>query len=183
MRGGRFADWGSCGTVWGGNGNQGEEMKKIWPVVLILGGEAILEMQAQEEKQREEAARLMATVLPTPGSCADVTTGIVFAICEGETEDGAPLPDWTAMASPGEQACILDAFHQTNAHAYRIRREDYDGAAPDDVRVKTFVIDLCEAILWSDGIGWGDTHSPLPALIDAFYADRAESRFAPKRSY
>ena len=182
-------------------------MNKIWPVVLILGGvaivafvwfgmksvntksdtellnDAIFEMQAQEEKQREEAATLMATVLPTPDSCAGVTTGIAFAICEGETEHGAPLPDWTAMASPGEQACILDAFHQTNAHAYRIRREDYDGAAPDDVRVKTFVIDLCEAILWSDGIGWGDTDSPLPALIDAFYADRAESRVTPKRPY
>ena len=182
-------------------------MNKIWPVVLILGGiaiaaivwfgmksvktksdtellnDAIFEMQAQEEKQREEAATLMATVLPTPDSCAGVTTGIVFAICEGETVDGGPLPDWTAMASPAEQACILDAFHQTNAHAYRIRREDYDGAAPDDVRVKTFVIDLCEAILWSDGIGWGDTDSPLPALIDAFYADRAESRVTPKRPY
>jgi hypothetical protein len=182
-------------------------MNKIWPVALILGGvaiaaiiwfgmksvntksdvelinEAILEMRDQEAQQREDAAMLMATVLPSPGSCAGVTTGIAFAICEGETEHGGPLPDWTAMTSSAEQACILDAFHQTNAHAFRIRGEDYDEAAPDDVRVKTFVADLCDAILWSDGIGWGDTDSPLTALIDAFYADRAESRVTPKRVY
>lgn len=182
-------------------------MKKILPVILGLGGlaiaaivwfgmksvntksdvallnETILEMQAEEARQREDAAMLMETVLPSPDSCAGVTTGIAFAICEGETEHGGPLPDWTAMASPAEQACILDAFHQTNAHAFRIRGEDYDRAAPDDVRVKTFVADLCDAILWSDGIGWGDTDSPMIALIDAFYANRAESRVAPKRTY
>ena len=182
-------------------------MKKIWPFVLILGGaaiaaivwfgmksvntkpdvellnEAILEMQAQEQQQRDGAAILMATALAAPDSCAGVTTGIAFAICEGKTEHGSPLPDWTAMTSPAEQACILDAFHQTNAHAFQIRGEDYDRSAPDDVRVKTFVVDLCDAILWSDGIGWGDTDSPLLDLIDAFYADRAESLVAPKRTY
>ncbi len=182
-------------------------MNKIWPVVLILGGvaiaaivwlgmksvntksdvellhEAILEMQATEARQREEAVALMATVLPAPDSCAGVTTGIVFALCEGETEDGGPLPDWTMMASPAEQACILDTFHQTNEHAFTIRREAYDGAAPNDARLMAFVSDLCGAVLWSDGIGWGDTDSPLPALIDAFYVDRADSVVAPTQSY
>ena len=53
---------------------------------------------------------------------------------------------------------------------------------PDNERVSAFVSGLCAAVLWADDMTWGDD-KPLGELIEAYYADRAESMIAPKRAY
>lgn len=181
-------------------------MKKRLPIMLVLGGVAIAvivgigikmtttrsdaeiirdsihEQRALDARQADDAAVLMATILPVPESCAGLSTRFVFRICDGEPNAGNPWPDWTSVTAPEERACILGAFHQTNAHAHRIQGSRYDMAEPDNERVSAFVSGLCAAVLWADDMTWGDD-KPLGELIEAYYADRAESMIAPKRAY
>jgi hypothetical protein len=184
----------------------GAGLQKILPIALILGGvviamtvgigiktvnsrseaeiilDTIHEQRFSDAQQADDAAHLMAMILPTPESCAGLSTRFVFRICDGEPNEGRPWPDWKELLEPEEQTCILSAFHQTNAHAYRIRGEEYVGLVPRNERVSAFVSDLCSAVLWADHMSWGDER-PLSELINAFYADRAESMATPKRSY
>ncbi|WP_340691835.1 hypothetical protein [Hyphomonas sp.] len=181
-------------------------MKKILPIALVLGGAAIAlivgvgikmtntrsdaeiildtihEERALDTRQADDAAVLTATILPTPESCIGLSTRFVFRICDGEPSAGNLWPDWTSVTAPEERTCILGAFHQTNAHAHRIQGSRYDMAEPDNERVSAFVSDLCAAVLWADHMRWGDD-KPLGELMDAYYADRAESMIAPKHSY
>ncbi len=145
--------------------------------------DAVLAQQEEARAAQERANALMTQVLPAPAACDGLTTGVVFGLCELEPDPGEDWPDWTDAASPAEQACLLEAFHQTNRHAYEIRRESYDGAAPDANRMGRFVSDLCTAALWTDGIEIGATDKPLSDLIAGFYADRATSLVAPSQSY
>ncbi|MEZ6000238.1 hypothetical protein [Hyphomonas sp.] len=145
--------------------------------------DAVLEQQEAARAAQERASELMAEILPAPAACDGLTTGTVFSICEMEPYPGEDWPDWTAAASPAEQACLLDSFHQTNAHAYEIRSETYDGADPDANRMGRFVSDLCTAALWTDGIDYGDTDKSLSDLIAGYYTDRATSLVKPAQSY
>ncbi len=182
-------------------------MKTILPLILLLGGlaiaaivwygnkqtstqsddarlmEAILDQQDQARQDADRASRLMAQILPAPATCEGLMTQAVFSLCEMEPDIGNDWPDWKDAASSGEQACLLDAFHQTNAHAYEIRGETYDGADPDNNRMGRFVSDLCTASLWTDGIDYGDGDKSLSDLIAGYYADRATSRVKPAQSY
>ena len=182
-------------------------MNKSLPLTLILGGtaiavlswygysalqkpsdEEILRAAMQQEAERqaaaaEEADRLRQTALPAPAACQGVTTGFIYAICETEPDPGRDWPDWTALANAAEQACLTETFHQTNTHALAIRREQYEATQPDANRMGRFASDLCGASLFTDGVDWGDTDKPASTLIEGFYADRAESRFAPEQDY
>ena len=164
-------------TVWLGSQNT----KTASDAELIQ--EAILEQRAQEQQRLEAAARLMTKVLPAPASCEGLTTQFVYDICATEPDDLVSWPDWTQIAGPAQQACILDAFHQTNAHAFEIRGEVYDPAAPDNTRVTRFISDLCSASLWTDGIDYGDADKAVSDLVAGYYADRADSRVKPGQSY
>jgi hypothetical protein len=181
-------------------------MKRILPIGLVLGGAVIAvgmgigiwiasarpdagtmpgaahAQMAMSMQHADEASWRIDTVLPTPEYCTGLSTRFVFRICDGEPLEGRPWPDWTHDTEPAEQACILGLFHQTNAHVYRIRQEQYVGLVPDNERVSAFVSDLCSAVTWADDMTRGDD-KPLPDLIHAFYADRAESMVTPKRSY
>ncbi len=145
--------------------------------------DAVLEQQEAARAAQERANELMAQVLPAPAACDGLTTGTVFSLCEMEPDVGEDWPDLAAIASPQERACLMDTFHQTNAHAYEIRGESYDGADPDSNRLGRFTSDLCTAALWTDGIDYGDTDKPLSDLIAGYYANRAESRVKPAQSY
>lgn len=181
-------------------------MKSIWPIGLVLGGTviaAVAGLGIWTASARTDAAAMpeaghaqrainlqpestadwhIDTVLPTPEYCAGLTTRFVFRICDGAPLEGRPWPDWTRDTEPAERACILGLFHQTNVHAYRLREETYVGLVPGNERVSAFVSDLCSAVVWADDMTWGEDR-PLPGLIHAFYADRAESMVTPKRSY
>jgi len=184
----------------------GGGMKRIWPIGLVLGGAVIAVVAglgiwtasartgAAALRGADHAQRAMNlqpediadwridTVLPTPEYCTGLTTRFVFRICDGAPVEGLPWPDWMRDVEPAERACILGLFHQTNAHAYRLREETYVGLVPGNERVSAFVSDLCTAVVWADDMTWGEDR-PLPGLIHAFYADRAESMVTPKRSY
>lgn len=145
--------------------------------------EAMLDLQADERRKAERAEELMQMVLPAPESCDGLTTGFLFAICESEPDDFVSWPDWTQIANGAEQRCVLDSFHQTNAHAADIRGETYEPEPPENNRVTRFVSDLCTAALWTDGIDWGDKEASASDLVSGYYADRATSRVTPAQSY
>ena len=182
-------------------------MKKLFPWILILGGAAIaaiviwgnstvseksdaqilqeasLELQEKEQDARESAEALMKKVLSAPESCAGLSTAVVFAISDTEPDEGSDWPDWTKIANEAEQACLIDAFNQTNAHAFAIRGEVYETEAPDFNRISRFISDVSRASLFTDGVNYGDQDASLDTLITGFYADRAESRVRPSQSY
>ena len=182
-------------------------MKNILGAVLILGGLAILaiiwfgvnatsqksdeerlleamyELRAAEEKAQAERDVLRAQVLEAPEICKQATTKIIFDIVEGEPDPGADWPDWRVQANGIEMECIREAFHQTNAHALKIRGEDYVRETLPINRSSRFISDVARAALWTDGIDYGDEDASLYDLINGFYADRAESTFQPEQDY
>nr|WP_321359843.1 hypothetical protein [uncultured Hyphomonas sp.] len=168
---------GLAAFVWYGNKRASEKSDEE----RVL--EAVLEQQEAARAAQERASTLMAEILPVPPACDGLTSVTVFSLCEMEPDAGEDWPDLADTSTPKERACLLDSFHQTNAHAYEIRGESYDGIDPDANRMGRFVSDLCTAALWTDGIDYGDTDKPLSNLIAGFYADRATSRVKPAQSY
>jgi hypothetical protein len=168
---------GLAGFVWYGNKRAAE----VSDEQRVL--DAVLEQQEEARAAQERANTLMSQTLPVPAACDGLMTATVFSLCEMEPDVGEDWPDLAATSSPKERACLLDTFHQTNAHAYDIRGESYDGVDPDSNRMGRFVSDLCSAALWTDGIDYGDTDKSLSDLIAGYYANRAESRVKPAQSY
>ena len=182
-------------------------MKNWLPWVLILGGaaiaaivywgstevskksdaeilqEAIMSQRAAEEAARQSAEELSQKLLPAPASCAGLVTSVVFAVCDTEPYPEEDWPDWTLIASADEQACLVDAFHQTNAHAYEVRGETYDEEAPTGNRMGWFISAVCGASLFTDGVDYGAADASLSDLIAGFHAERAESIFKVRQSF
>lgn len=145
--------------------------------------QAIFEQQERERQQAATAAELSAQVLTAPESCAGLTTAFIYAICETEPDPGADWPDWTNIATPAEQGCMIDAVEKTNAHAHAIQNVEHTPTEPTPNRMGNFISDVCTASLFTDGVDWGDTDAPASRLINGFFADRATSIFAPGQDY
>ncbi|NND59816.1 MAG: hypothetical protein HKN49_06060 [Gammaproteobacteria bacterium] len=182
-------------------------MKKALPVILIVGGiviaaityfgyraanktsdvevlqRAIIQQQLDEERKAADLGKLGKQPLQPPAECADVTTAIFFNLCELEGDAGAPEPDWTSAASAPEQVCILAALHRTNEHAYRLQQRQYGDEQRAAARAIDFACDVAAATLYAEGIGYGDTDARAVDLLTAFFAERTESHYGPRRSY
>lgn len=143
-------------------------------------------LQAQRAAQQEASktrAELSAMVLIAPDACEGVKTKIFYDIVEGEPYSGNDWPDWTSFASPQEVSCILEAFYRTNEHAFKTQGKSYNREAPSIGRSSKFVLDVAGASLSTDGIDYGDTDKSAVDLLNGFYAERAESSYAPSRDY
>ena len=182
-------------------------MSKKLPLILIVGGllvggitwlgyttvnkkssdqvllESMAEMRANERNEAEKRRELMDMVLVAPASCEGLNTKFLFDYMEYEPDPGGDWPDWTNLASQAEQSCILDAFHQTNVHAFKIQGKDYKKAAPGTNRVANFMSDVSRASLFTDGVNYGDPDASLEMLVNGYYADRATSAVAPGHDY
>ncbi len=183
-------------------------MKKFLGAVLILGGVAIigvivwgkmntskvsdeqrlidaaLDLRAAEAERVQTAAELSAIALEAPETCNGLTTGFVYDFCEMEPDPGVDWPIWTEVSSPETHACVLDAFHRTNEHAFKIQGgEPYVADTPEPQRVARFISDICSASLFTDGVDWGDQDADLTTLINGYYVDRSQSRVTPGHDY
>lgn len=182
-------------------------MKKLFAFLLILGGfgtaaivfignkavntksdaeylqEGLMAQQEAAEQAAQTRAELMKVVLSAPNSCEGLKAGIVFETIEGEPDPGADWPDWTAIATPAEKACLIEAFHITNAHAFKIQGKDYVRNEPSINRSSNFISDLGSATLFTDGIDYGENDGSLSLLINGYFADRATSRVTPGHDY
>ena len=145
--------------------------------------DAILDYQQDQRDQAARAGELSKKVLSAPASCEGLTTGFVYAYCETEPDPGEDWEDWRQMFNMAQGTCVMDAFHQTNAHAFEIQGKPYNPVDPGVNRVARFVSDLCGASLWTDGVDWGDEDASLTTLINGYYADRATSIFKPGHDY
>jgi len=145
--------------------------------------EAMNDLANQQEVAAAEAANLAAKVLTAPAECQGVTTKFVFDYVGLEPDDFVSWPNWTDTASATDQACILAAFHQTNAHAFAIQGQDYVKSDPPNLSVARFVEDLSSAALWTDDVEYDDPNASAFALISGYYVDRAESATKPAQDY
>lgn len=178
-------------------------MKNKLPIILILGGvliagitwigsqnmdyksdaQIIQEAIWKEQSAAAEAAGLKTKVLSAPEECRSVTTKFIFDYAELEPDDFVSWPNWTDTANVVEQACILAALHQTNAHAFAIQRKEYTRPDPSNLSTARFINDVSIASSWTDDVDYGDTDASAFALITGFYVDRAKSRLEPGKNY
>ena len=145
--------------------------------------EAILEQNRVAEEKRKSAAELAKTVLQAPEICQGQTAGFIFDYIDLEPDDYVSWPDWTLSANEVEQACMVAAFHTTNAHAFAIQGKEYTESTPANLGMANFIADVGPATLMTDGIDYGEQNASLYDLLNGFYVDRATSIYKLGREY
>lgn len=145
--------------------------------------EIMQDYRAEQARISEESAQLMHKVLPIPPSCNSITVKPVFDICEAEPREGTPWPNWLPMATVEEQICLLDAFHQTNAHAFAILRKTYESVPPTNEQMGEFACDVFGGVLWAEGLNTDDPTQSVTGFIVGYYQDRSESDYDADNPY
>lgn len=166
-----------AGIIWAGQNAVSKKSDAEWIQ------EGLMEQREAAERARVEALALSEKVLVAPESCAAAKTGVLYSFCDMEPYADKPWPSWADHADDAAQTCIKDAFHNTNAHAFAIQAKTYEISPIPNPRIANFISDLCSASLFTEGIDYGDRDKSVSDLINGFYADRAESSFAPRQDY